>query len=469
MANTANVTFSGYAGGTIAVYDAASVLVWSGSMPCVNGFASPPFTATATRSGGSVFDTTATLVLDFANAEATLTLSGGTTYTFDLTGHTTYSTDSEDWLIYTATGLPEQGATPPTTPLTSVTLSTDAPTVGTAVTATVAPSGATVTYQWYTCSEYDFADWPNVTEEEVGENAEAITGATSSSFTPQANNNEGGNLICAATGTGDYSGTMYATTDMVGDAPTPSPTQLSVPGNLTVSNRSRSSITLTFATVANASSYTLERTSEATDGTPVWTNAVSIAEYVSGTAVSGLTEDTTYYFRIKSIGDGTDYSDSAWSNTVSGQTKLSIDSVAITPSNPVVGTPCTCQVTPSDATCTYQWYLGTDSVIDHASTITGATSQTYTPTSDIVGMTLICEVTGTGEYETDYREQYASTDQVTAAPVPLVTSMPFHPIETVSARLNSITITPGQLIICRDTGKLYIDCSTNERKMVVAE
>ena len=144
--NTANITFSGYAGGTIAVYDDTSALLWSGSMPCVNGFDSPPFTATATRSGGSASDTTATLVLDFANAEATLTLSGGTVKTYDLTGHTSYETDSEDWLIYTASALPEKITAPTPMQLTTPDISPSADgTTFVVITRLIAAAGETVT------------------------------------------------------------------------------------------------------------------------------------------------------------------------------------------------------------------------------------------------------------------------------------------------------------------------------------
>ncbi|MDO4575003.1 MAG: fibronectin type III domain-containing protein [Planctomycetia bacterium] len=98
-----------------------------------------------------------------------------------------------------------------TTALTGLTLSTNSPKVGTAITATVSPSGATATYQW----SYGSTTTGTFTN---------ISGATSASYTPTATY-AGKYLRCTATGTGNYTGSVRSTTSSVVENVTATPTQ----------------------------------------------------------------------------------------------------------------------------------------------------------------------------------------------------------------------------------------------------
>ena len=146
------------------------------------------------------------------------------------------------------------------TPLTGVTMSTTTPTYGTAVTATLAPAGATATYQW---SRADSAGGPFT----------AISGATGSSYTLVAADVDKF-LRVTATGSGSYSGTATATSTSAVAKATPA-----APSAPTMASSTTTSITL---------------------------NAISGAQYrvnggawQSGTTFSGLTPGTSYTFEAR--------------------------------------------------------------------------------------------------------------------------------------------------------------------------
>ena len=91
---------------------------------------------------------------------------------------------------------------------------------------------------------------------------------------------------------------------------TPVATQLSAPTiTLNTPTAGDTTLTPTISTVANASSYKLRygTTSPPTGDGSAWT---------SGTAITGLAAGT-YYVQTKSIGDGTTYTDSEWSEVAS--------------------------------------------------------------------------------------------------------------------------------------------------------
>ena len=85
---------------------------------------------------------------------------------------------------------------PTTVALTGITVNTNAPQVGDTITATLTPSGATATYQWFRGTE--------------SAGYGAIAGATSSSYTVTAND-AGFILRVVATGTGEYTGMVSHT------------------------------------------------------------------------------------------------------------------------------------------------------------------------------------------------------------------------------------------------------------------
>lgn len=67
-------------------------------------------------------------------------------------------------------------------------------------------------------------------------------------------------------------------------------------------------VTITFIEDANAVSTTLEY-----DTDQEFSSAVTVLNFTSGSSVTGLVEGTVYHVRIKSIGDGTDWTDSDYS------------------------------------------------------------------------------------------------------------------------------------------------------------
>ena len=71
-----------------------------------------------------------------------------------------------------------------------------------------------------------------------------------------------------------------------------------------------SSVSVTFASVSNASSYTAYVYSASSGGAAVKT----VTNYVSGASITGLSEATTYYVTVASVGDNVNYATSAESS-----------------------------------------------------------------------------------------------------------------------------------------------------------
>ena len=90
---------------------------------------------------------------------------------------------------------------------------------------------------------------------------------------------------------------------------TQSPDPAPAPTGLTTTGSTLDSITLSWDSVTNAYRYKLEHSPNGTTG---WVNADSEADNITGTTytVTGLSCDTTYYFRVSARGDGTPYSTS---------------------------------------------------------------------------------------------------------------------------------------------------------------
>ncbi|MBR0191775.1 MAG: cadherin-like domain-containing protein [Thermoguttaceae bacterium] len=177
--------------------------------------------------------------------------------------------------------------TAPATPLTGLTLSTEAPIVGTEITTTLDPTDATATYQWFA-------------------NETLIEGEEGSSFTV-TEAQIGQTITCVVTGTGNYTGTVSATTAVV---PVPL-TALDVPAELalTVYN---ATVTASWSTVENASSYTLEYRPE---GSENWT---ALPGLQGTTASFDGVPGTLYNVRVKANGTG-DYSDSDYTEVNTDQ------------------------------------------------------------------------------------------------------------------------------------------------------
>ena len=152
--------------------------------------------------------------------------------------------------------------------------------------------------------------------------------------------------------------------------------QLDTPTNVKATFHT-DSITITFSSVANASSYTLQSTTVANNGVPDWTDATLTTAFSSGDSVS-TSHWNTVYCRVKAVGDNINYTDSDWSAVVR----------------------------------------------DHGTIDDG------------------------------------SGGTATVGPIFTVT-------EATAASLSSVTVTPGQLIVCTDTATMYVDTSTSVRKQII--
>ena len=258
-------------------------------------------------------------------------------------------------------------------PLTGLTLSTTAPEVGTVITTTLSPSGATVEYQWYS-----------------GETE--MDGATGSSFTV-TEDQIGQTIMCVATGADGYTGTVSATTAVV---PTLALNFPSIP-ELTLNG---ATVNAAWSAVGNASGYTLEYQ-------PAGAESWSVITGISGaTASFNGAAGATYNVRVKANGTG-NYSDSEFSEFASIYIPIPLTGLTFSTTTPEVGTIITTTLTPSDATVDYQWY-------SNETIIEGAETLSFTVTEDYIGQTITCVATANGAYT-------GSVSATTAAvPAPVV-------------------------------------------------
>lgn len=155
-----------------------------------------------------------------------------------------------------------------------------------------------------------------------------------------------------------------------------------VPIDLTGSRTNVTEASLSWTTVAGATSYTLQRSTNASFTTGL-TSTPSITS--TSRTVTGLAQSTTYYFRVQAT-DGT--ATTPWSNAVS----ITTGAVMNTPNAPVITASGT--VTPADATATistastcnvgspeYRFDRQTNGGSWNTGTAGTATSSTYTETS----------------------------------------------------------------------------------------
>lgn len=102
--------------------------------------------------------------------------------------------------------------------------------------------------------------------------------------------------------------------DLLGGTP-----KLATP-ELTVAPASSSSITASWADVANESNYELQRSA---DGSTGWTTINSPAANAVSYSDTGLVASTEYFYRLRAVGDGTTFLNSNWSTIVSATTSAS--------------------------------------------------------------------------------------------------------------------------------------------------
>jgi hypothetical protein len=102
---------------------------------------------------------------------------------------------------------------------------------------------------------------------------------------------------------------------------------LSAPSNFTAVADGENDIDLSWDDVSNESSYLIEFSLTGSGG---WSTLATPAANVTTSTQSGLGSGDIRYYRIKSIGDGVNFGDSAYSSVISGQTESSGDVTAPT-------------------------------------------------------------------------------------------------------------------------------------------
>ena len=254
--------------------------------------------------------------------------------------------------------------------VTGLTLSTYKPEVGQTITTTLAPTDATVGYQWY-----------RVTGEGETETEDAITGATGSFYAVTAAD-LGYRIRCTVIGSGDYFQTQSATT-----TEPVAPIVLSAPTDLTLAAEG-STIKATWSAVEHATGYTAQYKLSTDDGNVEtnWKNLDVDVDALTGTftGVAGKTYDV----RVQALGDLADgYSDSDYCSEKSILIRTPITGLKLT-DNPTVGTTITPTLAPTGATASYTW------------TCNGETSEgeTFVVTTEHIGQTITCVAIGTGDY-----------------------------------------------------------------------
>ncbi len=186
---------------------------------------------------------------------------------------------------YTGTVIATTTTVIPRISITGVSLSTNTPTIGQAITTAVTPVDASVTYQW---SESDTQDSGFVN----------ITGATGSSYTPST---AAKYIRCTVTGTDKYTNSAVATTENSVAFITLATPIISTPVVI------GKTVSLSWEDIPNASSYKVAyKLSNVTE----WTvNNVTSTTFSFIGAPSG-----SYFIKVMAIGSG-NYADSDYSNT----------------------------------------------------------------------------------------------------------------------------------------------------------
>ncbi len=307
----------------------------------------------------------------------------------------------------TATGT---GAYTYTIPITAIDAITGTPQVGSVLTAgALTPSGATETYHWKSSTT-------------SGGTYTNIKGATSATYTPVAGD-IGYYIKVVATGTGSYSNTV--TSANIGPV---TAIPITAIGAITGTPQVGSVLTAGALTPSGATaSYQWSRSTTA-GGTYT---AISGATSATYTPVAG---DISYYIRVVATGTG------GYTGTVTSAAVGPVARIPITAIGAITGTPQTGSVltagalTPSGATASYQWSRSTTAGGTYTS-ISGATSATYTPVTGDRSYYIKVTATGTGSY----------TGTVTSAAAGPVTT----PITAIAAFTGTLrsgrTLTAGAL------------------------
>ena len=269
----------------------------------------------------------------------------------------------------------------------SLKVSTNSPKYNTAVRATLKPTAATVTYQWYRTK--NAADATAVWT--------AISGATKATYVP-TDADLGYYLKVVARGTGDYAG--HATQAITTGKATRAIVSVTLPTTVEVNK----TLTAYLSPSAATATYQWYRGSDA-DGWTAIKNATGV-KYVPQLA------DVGKYLKVVATGKD-NYTGSA-SKVTSKPVTASLVSVSFS-GKLRVGSTVTSYLSPSAATVTYQWYSSSNG--SSWTEITGATSKSYTPTDAEAGKYLRVVIKGTGFYK-------GTLSKTTASKISAVASTP---------------------------------------------
>ena len=278
-----------------------------------------------------------------------------------------------------AASLPAAGAL---TNLTNLTLNTNAPKVGVALTASSTPPAATLSYQWYRKARnaaIDMDVW------------KSIDGATQKTYTPTSAD-VNSYLKVVAVGTGSYAGTLSATTSQrvtVGTDPNTFHVDLST-------NSPRYNVSVKATSTSASAAYQWYRVNSS--GTATTISGATKASYLP------KADDVGYYLRVVATGSGV-YANQTSTATTANKVTRPIISVTL-PKTVEYNRILTASLSPAAATAAYTWYRGNG--VGNWTKITTKTSPNYVPTQADVGFYLKVVATGTGNYTGEY-ERVTST------------------------------------------------------------
>jgi hypothetical protein len=283
---------------------------------------------------------------------------------------------------------------------------------------TLTPSTATVSYQWYK-SNWDGTVW------------EVRTGAISNTYTVQTMDN-GGYLKVIVTGTGAYTGSVYAITpSRVSSSTTP----ITAIGNISGTVQVGQTLTAGALTPsAAAATYQWQKHDSATGE----------YENITGATASTYTltaADYNYYIKVVATGSGA-YSGTVTSNYVGQVTSLPVTAIGAISGTTTVGQTLTAgTITPLNAVVTYQWKRCATSNGEYIN-VSGATSNTYSLLTSDIGYYFKVSVTGTSGYSGTVTSEY--TGQVAGTSTPITAIGEISGTAQVEQTLTAGSLTPSE-------------------------
>lgn|GEM_PF-6255006 len=221
--------------------------------------------------------------------------------------------------------------------------------------------------------------------------------------------------------------------------------QLATPTGFSVSSREATSIALSWTAVENASSYEIVRCDSAGSTTYATNTATE-----KTTSFTGLSEGTTYYFKIKAVGDGTDYSDSAYSSVVSAktQTTLAAPTLSMDSRTAMSVTLTRTEVSNASSYEIQRVSSGGGTVYTTNTTTTSTTTTTFSSLSNNTLYYFRARAVGSGDYATSAWSSIFQVRTLTPLDAPTVTLSGVTP-HTIDVSWTSVA-NVSSYIVCLD-------------------